>query len=148
MNLELVLRRLKDSFPTRTPGELFVNGVFFCYSVEDEVREIPGQPVLEWKIPGQTAIPAGRYELTLEDSPTFGRETLTIKRVEGFTGVRMHSGNDERHTEGCPLLGYELTREGTITVGQTKAAVANLKRNVKAAIAAGGRCFIDVRNPV
>ncbi len=145
--MEIVLQRLKDQFPTRTPGELRVNGVFFCYTVEDEVREDQARPVAAWKVPGATAIPAGRYLLTLEDSPRFGPGTITVNRVEGFSGVRIHGGNDEGDTEGCPLVGYELTGEGTITAGQSKAAVANLKRNIREAIARGERVFIDVRNP-
>lgn len=145
--MELVLQRLKDKFPTRTPGELFVNGVFFGFTVEDEVREVPGLPVREWKIPGQTAIPVGRYWLTLENSPKFGPDTITLNGVDGFDYIRIHSGNNEDHSEGCPLVGYELTRDGTISVGQTKTCLANLKRNIVAAIARGEKCFIDVRNP-
>ena len=144
--MELVLQRLTKGL-TRTPGELRVNGVFFCYTVEDRVREVSGRPVREWKVDGETAITAGRYLLTLETSPRFGPETMTINGVDGFSGIRIHGGNDERHTEGCPLVGYELTGAGTIAVGQTKAAVANLKRNVREAAARGDRVFIDVRNP-
>lgn len=147
-DLELVLQRMPHPHSRdRTPGELRLNGVFWCYTCEDPVREIAGQPVSAWKIPGETAIPADRYLLTLENSPRFGRDTLTINGVEGFSGVRMHAGNEEDHTEGCPLLGYELTAEGTIAFGQTRAAVKNLKKAVKEVLDRGGRCFIDVRNP-
>jgi hypothetical protein len=145
--MELVLQRLKDPFPTRTPGELFVNGVFFGYTVEDEIREIPGRPVAEWKIPKKTAIPSGRYELTLEKSPKYGPETMTINGVEGFDFIRLHGGNDEDDTEGCPLGGYVLTADCTIAGGFSKPMIENLKRNVREAIKRGERCFIDVRNP-
>lgn len=147
MDLELVLQRLPSSVPARTPGELFLNGIFFCYTVEDQVREILGMPVERWKIPGATAIPAGRYWLTLEKSVLFGPDTITINGVEGFEGIRIHGGNDEEDSKGCPIVGYLLTPERTVVGGLSRPALANLKRNIKAAIEGGGRCFIDVRNP-
>lgn len=148
MALELVLQRLPHAFSrVRTPGELFLNGVWWCYTVEDPVREIVGQPVLAWKIPGETAIPAGRYPLTLENSPRFGKDTPTINGVEGFEFIRIHSLNDENDTEGCPGVGYELTAEGKIAYGQTRAAFANLKRAIRMFVDRGAPCFIDVRNP-
>lgn len=148
MDLELVLQRKPHHFSrVRTPGELYGNGVFLMFSVEDTCREIAGQPVASWKLHGATAIPAGRYAVTLEDSPRFGPDTLTINRVDGFEGIRIHAGNDENVSEGCPLVGYELTAEGTIAFGQTRAAVKNLKRAVREALDHGGRVFIDVRNP-
>lgn len=148
MNLELVLQRLHHHrAQTRTPGEVRANGLFFCYSCEDPVREIAGQPVRDWKIDGETAIPAGRYAVTLDTSPRFGPDTITVHNVAGFSAIRIHSGNDEMATEGCPLVGYELTAEGAIAFGQTKAAAANLKRAIREVIAGGGKVFIDVRNP-
>src|SRR4051812_46901688 len=107
MDLELVLQRKPFPLKRRTPGELRVNGVFFCYTVEDQVREIVGEPVRTWKVEGATAIPAGRYWVTLEKSARFGADTITINRVEGFTAIRMHAGNDEDDTEGCVVVGYE-----------------------------------------
>lgn len=148
MNLELVLqRRPHIRANVRTPGDLYANGLFIMHTCEDPVREIAGRPVEDWKVAGQTAIPAGRYAVTLEHSPRFGPDTLTVHNVEGFSGVRMHAGNDEKASEGCPLLGYELTAEGAIAFGQTRAAVANLKRMVREVLARGGLVFIDVRNP-
>lgn len=148
MDLELVLQRTPHAFAkVRTPGELRANGLFLMFTCEDPVREIAGQPVSAWKIKGETAIPAGRYRLTLEDSPRFGPDTPTLHGVEGFDYIRMHAGNDHEHTEGCPLVGYELTAEGEIAFGQTRAAATNLKKAIREALARGGRCFIDVRNP-
>ena len=48
-----------------TFGTLFVDGVMECLTLEDEIRERPGVPVSVWKVPGQTAIPAGRYSISL-----------------------------------------------------------------------------------
>ena len=85
-----------------TIGKLSIDGIMACYTLEDEVREVPGQPVSEWKIKGATAIPAGEYRVTLEDSGRFGPDTLTINNVPGFQYIRMHAGNTSADTEGCP----------------------------------------------
>lgn len=148
MNLDLVLQRRPHHLSAlRTPGEIYINGLFAMYSCEDPVREIAGQPVSAWKIKGETAIPAGRYKVTLENSPRFGPDTITIHGVEGFEFVRMHAGNDAEHSEGCPLVGYELTAEGAIAFGQTRAAAKNLKRLIGEVMARGGAVSIEVRNP-
>ena len=134
MNLK-VLRARK--FPERTIGQLYIEDEFFCFTLEDTVREVPGQPISEWKIFGKTAIPVGKYKITLELSPKFGPDTLTINDVPGYEGVRMHPGNTEADTEGCIILGYKLyTAAGAdpiIQPGTTRPAVADLKARVKAA---------------
>lgn len=144
--LELLLQRTEKD-RTRTPGELRVNGIFYCYTLEDRIRELPGEPVEKWKVPGTTAIPSGRFRIELEDSPHFGPDTITLRAVPGFDYIRMHSGNTEQHTEGCVLLGYQLTDLHTIVVGQTHAARDNLKRVVKEAIARGQEVWITILNP-
>lgn len=144
--LELTLQRTEKD-PLRTPGELYVRDVFYCYTLEDRVREVPGEPVENWKVPGTTAIPSGRFRLTLVDSPHFGKDTIAINHVPGFEYIRMHSGNTERNTEGCVLLGYQLTHLHTIVVGQTHAARDNLKRVIREAIARGLEVWVTIRNP-
>lgn len=91
-----------------TFGRLSVDGSEVCYTLEDVIREIPDVPVETWKVKGKTAIPAGTYPLTWDWSPRFGRKMLTIRDVPGFTGIRIHSGNDDADTEGCPLVGQEI----------------------------------------
>lgn len=123
------------------------DGTFLCYTLEDEIREIEGVPVAVWKIKGKTAIPAGRYRITLEQSARFGPNTITIHDVPGFLYIRMHGGNDADDTEGCPLLGMKVTAT-TIVGGTSKPAVDMLKAKIAAAIAAGEGVWIDVNNPV
>ena len=87
---------------------------FWC--LEDTVREVPGQPVHLWKVPGVTAIPAGTYELIVDFSNRFQKMMPHILDVEGFTGVRIHAGNSSHDTEGCLLLGNGVNLdEGRIT---------------------------------
>lgn len=140
--------------PTRTIGEWYVDGGFLCYVIEDIVRDrdadsdgdVDKNDVAAFKVYGQTAIPAGRYRLTLDHSPKYGPDTLTINDVPGFEGIRIHSGNDESHTEGCPLLGYRLGKDATIAFGTTKPAVEDFKAMVKAAIARGETVSLNVYN--
>lgn len=89
-----------------TIGALYLNGVWQCWTLEDAVRERPGEPVSAWKVPGQTAIPSGTYQVLLTYSARFGRELPLVVNVPGFLGIRFHSGNVIGDTEGCILLGF------------------------------------------
>jgi len=132
---------------TRTASQVFVDGRAFCFAVEDPVREIPGEPVAKWKQHGRTAIPAGTYRCTLETSPRFGPGTITLHDVPGFAGVRVHGGNDEDDTEGCPLLGFQLTPQDTIVGGTSRPAVVAMKEQIRTALEAGERVTWEIRNP-
>jgi hypothetical protein len=123
---------------TRTVGQLYLDGTFFCFTLEDKVREV--------KVKNETAIPSGKYEVTLETSPKFGPDTITIHSVPGFEGIRIHSGNTEHHTEGCPIVGYRLNDDGTIAFGSTKPALADLKKKIKEALDNGERVSIEIAN--
>lgn len=144
--MKLTLTRYELT-PNRTFGKLEAeDGHRLCYTLEDAVREVPGQPVGNWKVHGKTAIPAGSYKITLENSPRFGLDTLTVNAVPGFTGVRMHAGNTEADTEGCPLLGMQVTPTG-IMGGTSRPAVALVKEVVRQAIAEGRTVMLEVKNP-
>ena len=71
--MELVLKRYNFGEKS-TLGKLFIGGVFFCYVLEDKVREIENKPVAEWRIPSQTAIPRGKYKVIIDFSSHFGTE--------------------------------------------------------------------------
>lgn len=141
----LTLKR-RPSVKGATIGELLHQGERVCYTLEDQIRQIPGKSVGEWKVHGQTAIPVGRYRITLETSPRFGPNTLTVWGVEGFTGVRIHGGNRHEDTEGCPLLGLQVT-DSTIVGGTSKPAVDLVKRLVARDISAGNEVWLDIMNP-
>jgi hypothetical protein len=129
MKLKLLRTRFGDEL---TNGQLYLdNDEFFCFTLEDPVREKDGVPVEKWKIKGQTAIPKGMYEVTLEDSRKFGPETITIHNVPGFTGIRIHAGNSPADTEGCPIIGFKLDHRGLIFPGTTRPAVNELKRRIR-----------------
>lgn len=104
MNIRLMR---EPSIEGTTFGVLFVNGHFECHGLEDEIREIAGKPVDAWKVPHQTAIPAGRYEVRITPSARFQRLLPELVNVPGFSGVRLHPGNTTADTEGCILLGKD-----------------------------------------
>lgn len=131
LNLEIKRTKL---LPTHTVGQLYVGGEYLCFTLEDVVREKPGVPVEKWKIRGETAIPEGTYRVTLENSPRFGKDTVTIHNVPGFSFIRIHAGNSAKDTEGCPLIGYSLTHDNIIRPGTTRPAVAELKKIVREAV--------------
>ena len=129
-----------------TIGKLYVDGAFKCHTLEDEIREVKGEPVQAWKIKGATAIPAGAYRVTLEHSARFGPDTLTIHDVSGFQYIRMHAGNTAADTEGCLLLGLQAGPASLIG-GTSRPAVELLKGLVKAALGRGEGVMIDISNP-
>lgn len=125
MNLNLIRTKFYD---THTIGQLYIEDQFICFTLEDVVREIKGQPVERWKIKGETAIPYGVYKLKFENSPKFGPDTITLKNVPGFDYIRIHSGNTPNDTEGCIIVGYKLTdKTNFIVPGSTRPALRDLK---------------------
>lgn len=142
--MNLTLQR-QPSYKGATFGNLSIDGEFFCHTLEDQIREIPGVSVKVWKVKGMTAIPAGRYLISLENSPRFGPDTITLNGVEGFVAIRMHGGNDVDDTEGCPLVGSMIDREaGRISGAKSAGVLDELKTRIKQA---SGPVWIDVVNP-
>jgi hypothetical protein len=135
----------EESRNDATLSKLWVGNVFVCDVLEDVVREVEGEPVSTWKVPGKTAIPAGIYYITLEDSQRFGPDTLTVNQVPGFQYIRIHGGNRSEDTEGCLLPG---TRNSTNTVGSSQVALHALRALVVPAIQAGDSVFIEILNPL
>ena len=91
--------------PEFTLGKVYIGGQLKFYSCEDTVREKPGVPVAEWKVPGSTAIPKGNYRVIVTYSQRFKKHLPILLDVPGFSGIRIHSGNTAADTEGCILIG-------------------------------------------
>lgn len=100
--------------PVSTIGDLSIDGVPECHTLEDCVREVAG-PVASWKIPGKTAIPVGIYQVVIDFSDRFKRNMPHVLDVPGFTGIRIHKGNTDKDTEGCILLGQTIAGPDLIT---------------------------------
>ena len=102
--MKLELKRKWETSES-TIGELYIDGKFFCYTLEDVVRD-PGI-----KVPGETAIPADTYEVIIDKSKRFGRLMPHILNVPMFDGIRIHSGNKAEDTEGCVLVGTQKSTD-------------------------------------
>ena len=96
----------KDGY---TIGRMYIDGVFFCNTLEDTDRGLMQSmsvgEIMTKKLAGETAIPVGAYKLTRTYSNRFKKVLPQIMNVKGFSGARIHSGNTAKDTEGCPLVG-------------------------------------------
>jgi len=120
--MELLLKRTTKTDKS-TIGELFADGVFQCYTLEDIEREV--------KIKRQTAIPKGVYKVGVSMSNRFKKEMPILFDVKGFDGVRIHSGNTAEDTEGCILVGQ--TKSFNMISG-SRLAYAELFAKIKAVV--------------
>ena len=82
--MKLLLKRIAQK-PNYTIGRLYIDGQYFCDTLEDAVREK--------KIAGKTAIPEGTYEVIVNRSPKFKRDLPLLIDVPNFEGIRIHRGN-------------------------------------------------------
>lgn len=131
--MKLRLKR-QDYSDARTIGRLSIDGVDFCFTLEDTVRTGP-------KVPGKTAIPSGTYAVKLTMSPRFGRILPLLVDVPGFDGVRIHPGNTAADTDGCILVGYT---EAPGFVGRSRDAFARVFALISAARSAGETVTITI----
>lgn len=105
--MKLEVLRYSDNGES-TLGLLKVNGKFFCYTLEDEYREM--------KVKGDTRVPNGTYEVTLRNEggltkkyaqnyPDIHKGMLWVRNVPNFQYIYIHVGNDDDDTAGCLLVG-------------------------------------------
>ncbi len=91
-----------------TISQIYVNGKFQCFGLEDEYRA--------YKEIGETRISAGHYEVGLRNEGGFHNRygkrfghlhqgMLEIKNVPDFKWVLIHCGNTDDDTSGCLLVG-------------------------------------------
>ena len=125
--------------PRDTIGALSVDGVFVCFTLEDQVR------TAGVKVPGQTAIPAGIYRLVITPSERFKEDLSLLLDVPGFEGIRIHAGNTREDTEGCILVGQMLIGTSlepasvpSFRLGNSRAALNALLPTLRAGIALSG----------
>ena len=121
-----------------TLGVLYVDGVEFCDTLEDEDRKLEAGGT---KLYGQTAIPRGRYAVTVSRSNRFKQELPEVLAVPGFTGIRIHPGNVAADTHGCLLVGR---RDGLYRVGNSRVVFAKLFALIQDAHKRGDSITLEV----
>lgn len=157
--MELILQRLSDNRDS-TLGVLFKKITygteerlhFMAYTLEDEFREA--------KVSKETRIPAGFYEVVINQADTdktlsyrkkyapWFKYHLMLKNVPNFHGIYIHIGNTDADTEGCILLG-DSADNNTITAGNVTSSTPAFQRFYKEVygyIEGGGKVHITVRD--
>ena len=112
-----------------TLGELYIDGQFFCHTLEDLDRgltqDMPLNLIKSLKIPGETAIPKGTYKVTLDVvSPKFSKYPFYMKvcegklprliDVKGYEGVLIHVADGIKRDallQGCIGIGNLSSEE-------------------------------------
>ncbi len=122
-----------------TIGKLYVDGVFFAYTLEDIDRHLEDGGK---KINGETAIPRGSYKVIIDFSNRFQKQMMHVLNVPGFDGIRIHAGNTDKDTEGCILLGKVRSDNA---VFNSREAVNALFEKVRAALDAGQEVNLEVK---
>lgn len=132
--MNLYLERVQKD-PDVTIGSLTVDGEWQCWTCEDTVRP-DGVKVF-----GETAIPAGMYNVDITYSPRFQRDLPLLLNVKGFVGIRIHPGNSARDTEGCILPGLDRAAKG---VGRSRDAFVGLFAKMDAARKRGEAIDLEI----
>ena len=110
--MKLTLKR-KTFLPDRTLGKLYIDGEYFCETLEDAKRDK--------KIAGETCIKAGEYSIIVRMSISFKNNRLMpfLQNVPEFNGVAIHSGNTPADTQGCVLVGKYIDANNDLRVSRT-----------------------------
>ena len=140
-----------------TNSLLFIDGVFECYGLEDEIRDV--------KVYAESAIPLGEYEIKFRTVGGFHTRTkarydskygegwhlgmLELQDVPNFEFILVHSGNTDESTAGCYLVGntqqdLDVSKDGFI--GSSRVAYEKMYPKVRDALVAGDKVTIKYSN--
>ena len=144
---------------TYTIGKLYIDNDFFCWTLEDKDRGLTQNMSVEqiksMKVYGETAIPVGEYEITLDVvSPKFSKYKFYMNTckgklprlldVKGFEGVLIHCAEGYKGAEllqGCIGVG-----KNTIVGGLTdcKSTFVKLYKELNSAKERGEKIYICI----
>lgn len=119
---------------------------FRCFTLEDQHQKV--------KVPGETRIPAGRYEIKLRAAGGLHDKyklrypwhvgMLHLQSVPGFEWIYLHPGTTDFDTLGCILTGYAADSTGRMAIGKAQLAYEALYKEIAKHLQAGERAFIEV----
>lgn len=131
MRLTLDRRYLKENY---TIGNLYIDGVWFCNTMEDKDRGLRQTDSLAQikavKVQNETAIPKGLYTIRMDIvSPKYsnvawyknlcGGKLPRLMDVPGFDGILIHTGNTQADSAGCILAGMNKVRGKVVDSRET-----------------------------
>ena len=106
--MNIILNRIAKK-AKYTIGKLYINDQYFCDTLEDTDRgltqSMTEQQIKSKKVYGETAIPTGTYKVIISYSNKFKKQMPLLLNVPGFAGIRIHTGNTEKDSLGCILVG-------------------------------------------
>ena len=122
--------------PKYTIGHLYIDNRYFCDTLEDPDRglqqNMPLSEIARIKVKGDTCIPYGEYNLTLNvisakysDIKKYPYTAIAkgkmprIMNIPGFEGVLIHAGNTQKDTMGCLLVGENKVKGQVINSQST-----------------------------
>ena len=144
------LQVVRTQFGTdATNGLLFVNGLFECYTLEDQYQAV--------KVMHETCIPEGTYDIKFRTVGGFHEKykkrygadhygMLHLQDVPNFTYILIHAGNTDEHTSGCLIVGesqqdLDISKDGFI--GHSGVAYSKLYKKVAKELLLGKSVTIE-----
>lgn len=115
-----------------TIGKLIMPDTWTCYTLEDTCRKKPNHDI---------AIPIGKYPIIIDKSVRFKRLMPHIINVPGRSGIRIHSGNTDKDTSGCILVGLDY---GDDIIYKSKLAFDIFMDRFRFYLKEGKECFIRI----
>ncbi len=138
-----------DNNKTSCRGVIYIDGELFGFVMEDPIREV--------KIPGETGIPAGIYQVVYQERLT-GKTTayrrkfdwfdkhLMLKDVPNYVDVYDHIGNFPKDSKGCRLITNIMTANDPTQLGQSTPTFKRYYLKVKAALDRGEVVTTEIVN--
>lgn len=145
--MEISVNRIKSN-SEETLGELYVNGAFACYTLEDEYREV--------KKMAETRIPQGTYEIKLRKVgghhmryakrfPSIHAGMIWLQDVPNFQYILIHCGNTDKDTAGCLLVGSGYIEDnGRYKITASTKAYVELYPRIAEELEKGNKVFITI----
>lgn len=132
MNIKLIRNKENKEY---TEGKLYINEVYFCDTLELKDRglnqSMSNDIIKSIKVYADTCIPYGTYKVVLSMSNRFKTVLPEILQVKGFTGIRIHSGNNKDDSAGCILVGKKYSDGMIVDSLKTLNALKGVLKNEK-----------------
>ena len=133
----ITLRRIAFK-PKYTIGKLYIDGNYVCDTIEDTDRNLDDSmtedEIKKKKVYGETAIPYGTYLVRITYSNKFKKMLPLVENVKGFSGIRIHSGNTEKDSLGCIIVGKNkkvgMVLDSRVTMDKLMNILTSTKENI------------------